>query len=78
MDPNYSSILSGGYRDVALNLKILSAWTKSMGLDMHVCEVQLILKAFAEVKVSQLPHIRLLTCHLTGSLSPRNHSSLIN
>ena len=51
MDPAYPSLLSGGYRDVSVNLRIVSARTKGLGLAMHVCEVQLILKRFAEVKV---------------------------
>ncbi len=56
MDPSYPSLLSGGYRDVSVNLRIVSAQTKGLGLAMHVCEVQLILKRFAEVKVRSCQH----------------------
>ena len=55
MDPNYDSSISAGYRDVALNLRIVNDETKDLGVETHVCEVQLILKAFAELKV-RYPH----------------------
>ena len=56
MDPRYPPLLSGGYRDVSVNLRIVSAETKGLGLATHVCEVQLILKRFAEVKVRSCPY----------------------
>jgi hypothetical protein len=56
MDPSYPPLLSGGYRDLSVNLKVVSAQTKGLGLATHVCEVQLILKRFAEVKVCRIPH----------------------
>ena len=51
MRTDYGSAASAGYRDVAINLRIDSAETRAMGLEGHVCEVQLILRAFAELKV---------------------------
>ncbi len=51
MDPAYNAQASGGYRDVALNLRISSPLTLSYAVEAHVCEVQLILLPFAEVKV---------------------------
>ena len=40
-----------GYRDVAVNLRIKSPEAVRLGLDGHVCELQLLLRAFAELKV---------------------------
>jgi hypothetical protein len=51
MDPAYNAQPSAGYRDVALNLRIASPLTSSYAVNAHVCEVQLILLPFAEVKV---------------------------
>ena len=52
LDPGYNP--AGGYRDVCLNLRIKTEETTEMGADLHVCEVQLILHAFAEIKVQLL------------------------
>ena len=43
-----------GYRDVAINLRIRSQAAVRLGLDGHVCELQLLLRAFAELKVQVL------------------------
>lgn len=51
LDPAYDSSQSAGYRDVALNLRIVNAETKALGVETHVAEVQLMLKPFAEIKV---------------------------
>jgi hypothetical protein len=51
LDLLFDEETSAGYRDLALNLRISTEWTRSLGLEEHVCELQLILKAFAEVKV---------------------------
>jgi hypothetical protein len=42
---------AGGYRDVALNLRVATAAARSMGVDGHVCEVQLVLQSFHALKV---------------------------
>jgi len=52
MDPAYNSQPTGGYRDVSLNLLIGSAFTSQFAVDAHVCEVQLILRPFAELKTN--------------------------
>jgi hypothetical protein len=51
MDPGYDARRSAGYRDVALNLQIVSTQTKALGIDYHVCELQLMLQSVAELKV---------------------------
>ncbi len=42
---------STGYRDVVLNLRVSSSLAVGLGIAGHVCEVQLILQAIAELKV---------------------------
>ena len=49
--PGYAAAASAGYRDVSLNLSLSTAETRNLGVDCHVCEVQLILRSFAELKV---------------------------
>ena len=48
----YDSAETAGYRDVALNLLLETADTVNLGLNWHVCEVQLVLISFAKIKVS--------------------------
>jgi len=43
---NYDTSQSGGYRDCLVNVRIKTRLTKKLGLDNHVCELQLILKQF--------------------------------
>jgi hypothetical protein len=66
MDPGHPSLVSGGYLDASVNpsLKVISERTKGLGLAMYVCEVQLILKRFAEVKVRSRPCRQALTPQL--------------
>lgn len=47
---DYPVSLSGGYRDVQLKLVLVTLEAERMGLSHHVCEVQLLLKEFAEIK----------------------------
>jgi hypothetical protein len=50
LDPAYDAATSGGYRDVNLNLRFASAAAARLGVEMHVCEVQLMLRVIAELK----------------------------
>jgi hypothetical protein len=52
LDPAYNARLSAGYRDVALNITLANDKTVDMGLEKHVCEVQLILLPMYQLKVS--------------------------
>jgi hypothetical protein len=51
LDPGYNAALSAGYRDVVLNLQISNERTLYLGVNEHVCEVQLVHRLFAELKV---------------------------
>ena len=50
LDPDCNSAYSAGYRDVSLNLRIQNNASARIGVDCHVCEVQLMLKSFASIK----------------------------
>ncbi len=39
---------------MSLNLRIVTERTAALGVDGHICELQLILRSFAELKV--IPH----------------------
>jgi len=53
MDLDYNGASSAGYRDVAMNVKINTETTRKLGVQDHICEVQLILVCFAELKNDQ-------------------------
>jgi hypothetical protein len=42
--------LGSGYRDVAVNLRVVAGAGMAPGLSGHICEVQLLLEGFARVK----------------------------
>jgi len=50
LDLKHRSSISAGYRDVGMNLQIVSAETRTAGIDSHICELQLIYKPVAELK----------------------------
>ena len=50
LDPDCNAAYSAGYRDISLNLRIQNSASASIGVDCHVCEVQLMLKSFALIK----------------------------
>jgi len=53
LDPAYDSSLSLGYRDVAFNLRICTKEAFDLGVETHVCELQLIMETFAANKSDQ-------------------------
>ncbi len=42
---------TAGYRDVAVNLRIVTAETCRLGVETHIAEVQLVLRPMADIKV---------------------------
>ena len=50
-DPSYDGNETAGYRSVSLNLKLVTSATIDLGVDLHVCELQLLHVLFAEIKV---------------------------
>jgi hypothetical protein len=49
--PDYDSSVTAGYRDVVLNLQVLTNETRRLRIETHVCEVQLLTIDFAKLKV---------------------------
>ena len=49
-DPELDSAASAGYRNLAINLKLVTEETQSLGIELHVCEVQLLLLKMAIIK----------------------------
>jgi len=50
LDPVYDSTLSGGYRNLSLNLIVVDVHTRQACVDMHICELQLELRVIHELK----------------------------
>mmetsp|Transcript_28580 Transcript_28580/g.71958 ORF Transcript_28580/g.71958 Transcript_28580/m.71958 type:complete len:448 (-) Transcript_28580:264-1607(-) len=50
---SYDSSRTAGYRNVSVNLRLVSETTIACGVDTHVCELQLLLLPFAQLKGSQ-------------------------
>ena len=65
LDPAFNTARSAGYRDLALNLKVANEETLGMGLEEHVCEVQLILLPMYQLKV-RCPAWRALCALFSG------------
>ncbi len=61
LDPDYNSCKSAGYRDVALNLTLMSDDVLARGLEAHVCELQLMLLPMYQLKANT----RNLTFHFS-------------
>jgi hypothetical protein len=53
-EPNLDSDASAGYRNLAVNLRIVTNDARLLGVEMHICEVQLLLLHMAAIKVRQL------------------------
>lgn len=54
---DYDDKETAGYRDVNINLCFQSEVAKQLGIDTHVCELQLLLRSFAELKTDS-GHVR--------------------
>ena len=50
-DPTYNAEQSAGYRNLAVNLRVVTDETIALGAETHVCEVQLLLIQMATIKV---------------------------
>jgi hypothetical protein len=55
LDPAYDAAPTAGFRSLALNLRIVTADARRLGIEAHVAEVQLLLLEFAELKVPPIP-----------------------
>ena len=57
LDAGYDARGTAGYRDVLLNVRLETAETRRLGLEGHVCEVQLVLRDFALLQVGPALHL---------------------
>mmetsp|Transcript_28191 Transcript_28191/g.65833 ORF Transcript_28191/g.65833 Transcript_28191/m.65833 type:complete len:93 (-) Transcript_28191:194-472(-) len=53
MSPEYDSAETAGYRDVCINLRVCNKLAQALGVELHVCEVQLLLLDFASLKSNE-------------------------
>eukprot|EP00285_Hemiselmis_virescens_P004899 CAMPEP_0173413846 /NCGR_PEP_ID=MMETSP1356-20130122/83005_1 /TAXON_ID=77927 ORGANISM="Hemiselmis virescens, Strain PCC157" /NCGR_SAMPLE_ID=MMETSP1356 /ASSEMBLY_ACC=CAM_ASM_000847 /LENGTH=234 /DNA_ID=CAMNT_0014375939 /DNA_START=67 /DNA_END=771 /DNA_ORIENTATION=+ len=52
MSASYNSSESGGYRDVCINLSVVNKEAEFLGCELHICEIQLLLEEFAQIKTA--------------------------
>ncbi len=58
--PDVDASSTAGFRNVALNLQVLTKETRRLRIETHICEVQLVTVDFAKLKVSfSRPHLVL-------------------
>jgi len=50
LDPTYNSDDTAGYRDVCVNLRVVSSLAQALGVEIHMCEVQLLLREYAALR----------------------------
>ena len=60
IDPAFSSDASAGYRNLAINLRIVTEQTLALGVETHVCEVQLMLIDMTVIKVGAYNTLSLI------------------
>ena len=60
LDPACNSAQSAGCRDVAMNIRITTPEAQTLGANAHVCELQLVLRQYAEFKMRERPAFKLL------------------
>jgi hypothetical protein len=51
-DPESDALSSAGYRNLAVNLRLDNSETRALGIETHVCEVQLLHLSMAVIKVT--------------------------
>jgi len=53
LSPSYNSDETAGYRDMCINLRVVNKQAETLGAEIHMCEVQLVLRKFAELKTNE-------------------------
>mmetsp|Transcript_17254 Transcript_17254/g.41547 ORF Transcript_17254/g.41547 Transcript_17254/m.41547 type:complete len:590 (-) Transcript_17254:133-1902(-) len=67
MSPDFDTSETGGYRDVCINLKVVNKEAGSLGAELAVCEVQLMLESFARLKTKEGHHRYVLSRNSRGT-----------
>jgi hypothetical protein len=70
LDPAHNAGPSAGFRSLALNLRVITAEARRLGIEAHVAEVQLLLREFAELKVRPIAGARP-ACERPAERGPR-------
>jgi hypothetical protein len=52
LSPSWNSDDASGYRDVCINLSVISPVAQTLGTELHICEIQLLLLDFAKLRTS--------------------------
>jgi hypothetical protein len=65
-DPALDSVSSAGYRNLAVNLRVDTPETRALGIETHICEVQLLLLHMAVIKV-------ICSCELVRTHNPDSY-----
>ena len=75
-DPAFDAGRSAGYRNLSLNLRVVTKETLALGAETHICEVQLLLVQIATIKVSFPCHFQLFLVLIACSVfeSSRNEN----
>ncbi len=68
-DPELDSAESAGYRNLAVNLRLDTAETRALGVEIHVCEVQLLLLQMAAIKVRLRSKLKDENCSKSTGLT---------
>ena len=55
LDPDLDAAATAGYRNLAVNLRLVTPEARALGVETHVCEVQLLLVSMAAIKVKAPP-----------------------
>jgi len=53
LSTSYNSDETAGYRDVCINLRLVNKTATGLCVELHVCEVQLLVKSFAQLKTAE-------------------------
>lgn len=61
--------MTGFFRNIILNLRINCCETRKLGVDTHICELQLVLNSFAEYQVCPCIPFMSWSLRLNSSVS---------
>jgi hypothetical protein len=76
MDPAWDAAPAGGYRAVMVNLCLATAATARLGVDGHVCELQVRVCLCGWYILSCIPAVTCASCRCVGSFHPSESISL--
>ena len=66
LDPEAESAATAGYRNLAINLRLATPEARALGVETHVCEIQLLLVSMAAIKVPLTSAVFEACSHCNG------------